>query len=143
MSRLKNTFDRKKWEETQITTMDEFKNRLKLEIIQQIKEAERYVEAQDVSQKLNQISKDSQNASKEVSNLIEKAQNLAEDSQAEDDEELSDEEAEELNLRRQEEAKKSLLDELNILAKEASDNLDYKLAYKVERAIDSIIYDEE
>lgn len=39
-------------------------------------------------------------------------------------------------------AKESLLKELHHLANEASDKLDQKLAYKIERAIDAIEWDE-
>ncbi len=40
-------------------------------------------------------------------------------------------------------AKESLLKELHSLANLAADSLNHKLSYKIERAIDSILYDEE
>jgi len=132
---------KEKWNEAQITTMDEFKILIEKAAIMQIKKAEKFVEAQQagqVSQKLQQVSKDTQTASKELGSFMDMAENLAED-------EIEPTEKEELAKRQEEEsiAKASLLEELGQMAAEASHSGNYKVAYKIERAIDSIIYDED
>jgi ribosome-binding ATPase YchF (GTP1/OBG family) len=96
--------------------------------------------AGEISQKIQQVSQSTENASKELGKFLDMAKNLAEDKEL-FDEELSDEELSDEELH--EKARISLLEELSKMAIYAANNSDYKTAYKIERAYDSIFYNEE
>jgi len=133
--------DKKVWKESEV--MNEFEKILvkaMVNLSSKLEEEGKVVEAQqaaEISNKLKQINTDVQNASSGMSDFLDTAKNLAADDLKDDKEEQVDE------VKLQEEAKSALLEELSLLARTASDDGDYKLAYKIERTIDSILYDEE
>jgi phage-related protein len=138
-SRFKATADMEKWKETQITTIDEFEGLLARAAVELAKNIELEKEAQaagQVSQKLQQVSQVTQTASTELGNFLDQAQNLAVDSEEEEETPLTEEEE-------QERAKAALVHELGKMAFEAANQSNTKLAYKIERAIDSILFEEE
>jgi len=113
-------YDKEKWEAAQVTTMDEFKKRLEKAAIEQIKQAEKFVEAQEagqISQKINQVSKDTQVASKELGDFMQMAENLAMD---EEEPEVTPEELAAMDAESHAAAKASLLEELGQMAIEAA-----------------------
>lgn len=90
------------------------------------------VEAQeDISKKLDTINKGVESTSQKVGDFIELAKNLADDDLKPEEDKVPTEEEQHV-------AKAKLLEELNQLAIEASSSSNYKLAYKIERAIDFI-----
>lgn len=93
-------------------------------------------QSSDISKKLDTINKSVQSTSDSMGKFLDKAQNLAADGE-EDEEPKAHEPTEE----EQKIAKESLLKELNELASKASDEKNYKLAYKIERAIDTILFE--
>lgn len=136
-------YDKEKWKKANISTMDEFKSMLRAEIIMGIKEAELFVDAQaqgQVSQKLKQVSQDTQTASTALGNFMDLAKNLADDEVAA--EEPTEKELQELQLEEELKAKAELLEELGQMAREAAYSGDYKTAYKIERTADSILHEE-
>ena len=72
---------------------------------------------------------------RELGKFLDQAENLAVDS-VEEEIPLTEEEG-------QTRAKEALLEELNKMAFEAANQSNTKLAYKIERAIDSILFEEE
>lgn len=137
-SRFKASANMEQWKETQITTIDEFEGLLARAAIELSKKLELEKEAQaagQVSQKLQQVSKDTQTASTQLGNFLDQAESLASDPDSEL-EPLTQEEEQAL-------AKESLVEELGKMALEAVSQKNIKLAYKIERAIDSILFEEE
>lgn len=93
-------------------------------------------QASEISNKLNQINKDVQSASQGMESFLDKAKNLAKDEEPYQEEEFIEPTEDEQAI-----AKAKLLDELNQLAATAIQEKNYKLAYKIERSIDSILFE--
>ena len=151
---MKRRYDKEKWDKTQITTLEEFESIMAKAAVELAKKAMHESQGRDleqfeleiekkaqaagqVSQKLQQVRQDTEVASKELGNFLQKAESLAEDEFVDgDDQEITEEEQASI-------AKESLLEELSMLASEAARSGNYKTAYKIERAADSILHDEE
>lgn len=96
-------------------------------------------QSQEISRKLDTINKGVESTSKNLNSFLETAKNLAKDNEegsSEPEEVILPPTPEEQAL-----AKASLLEELNELAAQASKDGNYKLAYKIERSIDQIIFE--
>lgn len=87
----------------------------------------------EIAKKLDTINKSVENTSSSMKGLLESAKNLADDSEEIEETEPTEDE--------QRLAKESLLKELNEMATKASDEGNYKLAYKIERSIDTIMFE--
>lgn len=106
-----------------------------------VKEAQQ----QEISKKLDTINKGVENTSKELGSFLDLAKNLADDEQPQE-EQVPDPKKEEQLLKdkqaEQLEAREKLVQELNELVVKASEDGDFKLVYKIERSIDSLLYEE-
>lgn len=125
--------DRMVWNKSEV--MNEFETLLTRSALLLQKKIEAQ-QAQEISNKLDRVNQSVETASKGMSDFLEKAKNLAEDDSEDVSEEVGPTEEE------QAEARAMLLAELNQMIVQATENKDYKLAYKIERTIDSIIFGE-
>jgi hypothetical protein len=100
--------------------------------------------AQDSFNKLKGMSDNIEKVEKGLNKIHNQVQNLSEDDEAKDQPKDSPKPLAEAKKVQDMEAKakKELLDELIALAEDAANKKDYKLAYKIERTIDSILFEE-
>lgn len=132
--------DKKIWANSEV--LQELEKRM----LKAAAELERKIEAQQaggISQKIKEVNDQVNTAQQGLGKLMETTKNLADD---EVDENMEATEADEdLPLEISEEehaaAKAALLEELHGLAVQAADQGDKKLAYKIERTIDEITYE--
>lgn len=131
------------WENSEV--LREFEKKMARAAI----ELKNKVEAQlQVSEKMKQIKTDTETAQKQMSQLMNTAKNLTDDemeleeeihaTENHEDEEIEHEFSEQDCIA----AKQTLLAELRLMAQGAIDEGNIKLAYKIERAIDEIVFEE-
>lgn len=132
-----DNMDKKVWSKSEV--MNEFEQILIKAMDDLNKKVEAQQQTQEISRKLDDINKGVESTSKNLSSFLEQAKNLAQD----DGEDLGYIEEPILGPTPEEQAlaKASLLEELNELAVKASNEGNYKLAYKIERSIDQIIFE--
>lgn len=126
--------DKKSWDNSEV--MKEFESIIATAVAEIQRKIEAQQESQEISRKLDTINKGVESTSKNLTTFLDQAKNLAEDDPGYIEEPLAAPSAEEQAL-----AKASLLEELNELAAQASKEGNYKLAYKIERSIDQIIFE--
>lgn len=95
----------------------------------------------DLAQNAPKIQQATQNV-KQLSDAVSKIGNPAEDGEIEPEESKECESEDSNSKRSHKKAKNTLLKELKKMADDAADRLDYKLAYKIERAIDSVVFED-
>lgn len=132
-----DNMDKKVWSNSEV--MNEFEKILIKAMDDINKKVEAQQQTQEISRKLDTINKGVESTSKNLTTFLDQAKNLAQDSE----EDLGYVEEPILGPSPEEQAlaKASLLEELNELAAQASLEGNYKLAYKIERSIDQIIFE--
>lgn len=133
-----DSMDQRAWDDSEV--IKEFEKKM-IKVALHLKEK---VEAQiQVSDKMKQIKTDTESANKQMTQLMDSAKNLSDDEESiEDEVEEEEEEEKELTSEDFERAREMLLSELKELTDQAINMGNTKLAYKIERAIDELIFEE-
>lgn len=132
-----DNMDKKIWSESEV--MNEFEKILVKAMNDLNRKVEAQQQSQEISRKLDTINKGVETTSKNLNGFLDAAKNLAED---EEQVGYVEEPVAGPTEEEQIQAKNLLLEELNELAAKASLEGNYKLAYKIERSIDQILFEE-
>jgi hypothetical protein len=140
-----NKTDNDIWKNSEVMTeFEKILLKAMFKIENEIKESNQLkTSQQDITKKLDNINKSVKSTSDSMNKFIDSAKNLAKDKKKDDAEvDEPDEVSYEPTPEEQKIAKENLLAELNQLASKAADERNYKLAYKIERTIDVIKYED-
>ena len=126
--------DKKIWENSEV--LKELEKRM----IKTTFKLQKIIEAQmagEITQKVENVKKQTEQASESLGELLNQAENLAED-----EEEYKDEEELIITPEEHAMARESLINELRDMISQAIDKNNVKLAYQIERTIDELLFED-